>query len=105
MKEIEDSNGMPIGAPVAVDGALVIGQEIRAVMVRGVLQPEMRYQFRLELAPVAIASSGSEPGPARWTEWMTVQQGAAEELVQQWLTFLRTEGHLAHGKPSGSSVN
>lgn len=105
MEHDSEDPQMPIGAQVDAGGMLVIGQEIRAITVRGSMRVEQRYQFRLELVPVAIASSASEPGLPRWTEWMTVQQTDFETLLEQWLSFLHTDGHLAATAPPGSSVN
>lgn len=105
MSDEDEPSGMPIGAEVRVDGMLVIGQELRTVMVRGVLGPEEVYQFRLELVPVAIAGSGSEPAPPSWTQWMTVRQNEFAKLLELWQAFQLEQGHLARRSAPGSTLN
>jgi hypothetical protein len=76
-------------------------QEIRGVMHHFPSGPVEGYEWRLRVTFPATPTAAQR---TEWLPWVFGSHRSVEAMLQQWQDYMRSDGHLGHSAPPGSSV-
>ncbi len=75
---------------------LVTGHEIQAVMIQTSPNQTPGYRVRFQVLNTATQEAGT-------TQWVHMGSPAMVQLLEQWIAYARSQGHLQQTAPPGSS--